>query len=170
MVANQSLLRMPLRGTTEFHTLGCKGEFMKFKVFLIAFLIIFSSLHLKAESKLFKGGIDPSIWRVVGGGLWEKNDDDYGNYRVVVQNLGWEHTRSYLYLQWLKTDDAKEEVVELKTISIPEFNDTNWLNVREVTYGDNAFDISYIVRGEEEKVRKAELRPALPGKYKFVFK
>ena len=92
---------------------------MKSKIFLVAlFLIAYHSVGFSSEQRMFTGGIDPSIWRVVGGGFWQEGKS-YGNYRVVVKNVGWEHTRSYLFLQWLKTDNEKEEVIEFKTNPSP---------------------------------------------------
>ena len=87
-----------------------------------------------------------------------------------MKNEGWEHTRSFLYLQWLKTDDQKQEVRVLKETAVSEFNSGGWFHVMSVERRDNTFLISYVVRGEEEVKRLAELRPAMPGTYRFVVK
>jgi hypothetical protein len=114
-------------------------------------------------------GIDPEIWLLRSGGMWVKNDHEYGNYRVYVKNSGWEHTQSFLYLQWLGSDDSKQQVTVVKTIPIPEFNESGWYNVIDIKRNDNAFVIIFTARGHEEAQRTAVLSPGLPGKYRFIF-
>jgi len=115
----------------------------------------------------FRGKVDTTIIHVSTGGLW-KEGDNYGNWRLVVRNHGWEHTRSFLYLQWLKTDDEKKEVKEIKTVQITEFNAGDWRNVLNVEYQNDVFIIYYVLRGREG-IHRSILKPALPGKYKMSF-
>jgi hypothetical protein len=115
----------------------------------------------------FSGGADTTICHVSTGGLWEQAEK-YGSWRVIVRNLGWEHTRSYVYLQWLKTDDKKKEMIEYKTIPVPEFTADNWRNVINIEYQNEAFTICYIIRGRK-KIHKAILKPKVPGEYKIIF-
>ena len=89
---------------------------------------------------------------------------EYGNWRVIVRNLGWEHTRSFLYLQWLKVDDKTNKIVVHKTIPIPEMNTGNWHNVNNVEYHNKSFIIYYTIRGQEV-AQKSTLTPGLPGAY-----
>ena len=86
----------------------------------------------------------------------------------IIRNLGWEHTRNYVYLQWLKTDDKNKKAIAFKTIPISEFNTGNWRTVRNVEYQNEAFAIYYIIRGRK-KLDKAMLRPEVPGKYRITF-
>lgn len=113
--------------------------------------------------------IDPEIRLVKTGGMWIKNDHEYGNYRVIVKNSGWEHTQSLLFLQWLGPDDSKQQVTVLETIPIPEFNKSNWYNVIDIKRNDNTFVIFFTARGHEEAIKTAVLSPGLPGKYRFTF-
>ena len=115
----------------------------------------------------FRGGIDTTIFVISTGGLWEQGTR-YGNWRVIVINRGWEHRRSFLYLQWLKTDDDKKKVTELETVPIPEFNAGDWRNVLNVEYQNNVFIIYYSLRGRTA-IRRAILEPELPGKYSIRF-
>jgi len=87
-----------------------------------------------------------------------------------VKNEGWEHTRSLLYLQWLKADDQKKEIRVLEETAVSEFNNGGWFHVMNVELKDNAFLIAYVERGKEDLRRLAELRPAKPGIYRFVVK
>ncbi|UCE56667.1 MAG: hypothetical protein JSV31_14835 [Desulfobacterales bacterium] len=104
---------------------------------------------------------------IATGGLWDEGEN-YGTWRLIVRNLGWEHTRSFLYLQWLKTDDENKKVVELITIPIPEFNTGDWSNVQKIEYQNNGFYIYYTKRGQDG-MSKSTLKPELPGKYKIIF-
>ena len=61
-----------------------------------------------SEQQCYACDVDPLIWRVAGGGFWERSNNEYGNFRVIVRNEGWEHTRSLVYLQWLKSDEKIE--------------------------------------------------------------
>ncbi|HEY8747139.1 MAG TPA: hypothetical protein VIM11_04145 [Tepidisphaeraceae bacterium] len=132
-------------------------------------ILVLAGFSLAADQGSFDGGIDPSIWRVVSGGAW-KTRSGYGSFRVVVRKIGMENTRSYLFVQWLKTDEQKQKVTEFKTAPVSEFNEGDWPNVRDVRYENGVFLVSYVLRSQEERIRTAELRPSEPGKYEFVFK
>ena len=141
---------------------------MKFRILIIfSFLFIPGIISAGQSDSNFSGGVDTSISQIISGGLWE-HEGDYGRWRLIVKNLGWEHTKSFLYLQWLQSDDDKKEVVEVKTIPISEFNEGNWRNVVSIDYTDNSFVIFYAMRAEGG-TRKAILIPDLPEKYKISF-
>lgn len=141
---------------------------MKYLSFIIySFLIISGSSSANQFEINIAGRTDTTISHVVSGGLWEHNKD-WGRWRIIVRNLGWEHTRSYVYVQWLKIDEGKKEIIELKTIPISEFNEGNWRNVEHVDYSDNSFVINYMNRAEEVS-RKAFLVPDAPGIYEISF-
>ena|SRR4030065_969571 len=139
-------------------------------ILLVVALISVAGISHGAGKQCSGCGIDTNIWRVSGGGLWMKSKNEYGNFRVIVRNEGWEHTRSFIELQWLRSDDEKQQVLELLTVPVTEFNDENWRNVSDVQYRKDTFIITFINRGEGETVRTAILRPGLPGKYKIEFK
>jgi hypothetical protein len=111
----------------------------------------------------YTGGLDTTIDNVVTAGLWQHNKD-YGRWRLISKKLGWEHTRSYLYLQWLKSDDLKRELLELQTTPINEFNDTDWRNLIRIEYKNKAFIFHYRARGNEA-IKTGKIIPGLPGKY-----
>jgi hypothetical protein len=115
-----------------------------------------------------RNNIDANVWFVVSGGLWNKSESEYGNFRVIVRNEGWEHTRSAVYLQWLWSDDSKQRVVVVKEVPVSELNDGGWRNVMHVERKDNTFLISYTAREQEDAKKSAELRPGLPGTYRLV--
>jgi hypothetical protein len=83
----------------------------------------------------------------------------------LVQSLGWEHTRSHVYLQWLQVDDTAKVIVERVTVPIKELNDREWLNVESVSYQNNQFILFYTVRGDRDIKRTTVLRPSIPGEY-----
>ena len=143
---------------------------MKKLIYLIISIVIFviTANADQFETK-FSGGLNTTIYDVATGGYWKQNQS-YGTWRLVVRNLGWEHTRSFIYLQWLETDDTKKKVIELKTVPIPEFNSSNWHNVMNIEFKNNSFVLYYVVRGKEEITLSATLRPDSPDNYKIIMK
>jgi hypothetical protein len=141
---------------------------MKRRALLVVVAVtILAGMRTKDEGGRFKGGIEPSIARVLSGGTWSSGGDS-GTCRVVVQDLGWEQTRSYLFLQWLKVDDGRREVTEFKTVPVAEFNEGDWANVTEVRHEKEGFVIDFILRsGEQAGKIRAQLRPRGPGQYEF---
>jgi len=137
--------------------------------FYILFSLVLAATPISAGqyNLEFTGGVDTTIIHVSTGGLWEQGVN-YGRWRLIVRNLGWEHTRSLLYLQWLRIDDEMNEVIELKTIPIPEFNTGDWRNVLNVEYQNNGFTIHYGLRGRKG-IHKATLKPELSGDYIISF-
>lgn len=136
-------------------------------ILLLTFTLISSSALANRYDLNFAGRVDTMISDIATGGLWDEGEN-YGTWRLIVRNLGWEHTRSFLYLQWLKTDDENKKVVELITIPIPEFNTGDWSNVQKIEYQNNGFYIYYTKRGQDG-MSKSTLKPELPGKYKIIF-
>ena len=142
---------------------------IKLPIFLLlGWILITVSASADQFDPEFEGGIDTTINNIAAGGLW-KEGENYGNWRLIVRNLGWEHTRSFLYLQWLKINDNHKDLEEFKTISITEFNSGDWRNVINVNYHDDAFAILYSLRSSQEQIRQAILRPELPGEYQINF-
>jgi len=140
------------------------GKLSCFIISLLAGLLFISfPAGTTSAGEAFVESVDPTVEHVLSGGLWE-DKDSYGRYRVVVQNLGWEHTRSYLYLQWLETHDDTETITELMSIPVSEFNEGGWRNVQRIDRDGNVFVLHYTARGNED-IRKALLRPGKPGKY-----
>ena len=142
---------------------------IKLPIVLILGWIVFNvSASADQFDPEFAGSIDTTINDISTGGLWEEGEN-YGRWRLIVRNFGWEHTRSFLYLQWLKIDDENKNVIEFKTIPITEFNSGGWRNVIDVEYHDGSFAIHYSERSSREKIHKAILRPEMPGEYQIKF-
>lgn len=135
---------------------------------LISFFFISVSTYAEQYDTDFPGGLNSTISGVTTGGMWKENNT-YGTWRLVARSLGWEHTRSYLYLQWLIIDDTNKKVSEYRTIPIQEFNDSNWHHVRNIKYKDQSFIINYTIRGEKAE-NVATIQPGLHGKYKIKLK
>ncbi len=112
--------------------------------------------------------IDPTISHIAKGGVWQQADK-FGTVRVVVSTQDWEHTRSFVYLQWLEHDEARKETTVYKTIPIPELNESNWHNVSRIARSRNTISVYYTIRGQEG-ARRAIITPGLPGKYKINLK
>ena len=142
---------------------------IKLPIFLLLGWILINVSALADQSNPeFEGGIDTTINDVSTGGFW-KVGMNYGTWRLIVRNIGWEHTRSFLYLQSLKIDDNNKVLIEFKTIPITEFNSGDWRNVIDVKHHDDAFTIDFTLRSGREKIRKAILRPQIPGEYQIEF-
>ena len=110
--------------------------------------------------------LDPTIRTVVSGGVWNAAPD-VGTFRIVVQNLGWEHTRSRVQVQWLASDDATQKLRLASTIAVPELNEATWANVDSVRFlpgSDAKVEILYVVHGEGPQVRMV-LALGAPGSY-----
>lgn len=116
----------------------------------------------------YSGGLDTTIDQVLMRGLWTEGEK-YGSWRLVSRNLGWEHTRSYLYLQWLLIDEDKQEQVEIKTVPVTEFNDKDWRHLQKIEYKDDVFIVTYVLRIDLDTEKKAFLKPGEPGKYTISF-
>ena len=76
---------------------------------------------------------------------------------------------SFLYLQWLKINENNKDLKEFKTIPITEFNSGDWRSVINVNYQDNAIAILSSLRSSQKEIRKAILRPEIPGEYQINF-
>jgi len=133
----------------------------------MSILLFPGNLVANQHDTKFLNDVDTTIYHIVSGGFWE-HEGDHGSWRLIARNLGWEHTKSYLYIQWLKADDEKQHIIELMTISISEFNEGNWRNIIKLEYSDNSFLIQYTVRSKES-IEKAILVPGIPGKYKLTY-
>lgn len=64
--------------------------------------------------------VDASIQFVITGGYWS-TDRGNGTYRVIVQQVGWEHVASRVVVQWLTTDEGARghRVLESKVVVDP---------------------------------------------------
>jgi hypothetical protein len=112
--------------------------------------------------------LDTEISLVATNGIWREGER-YGRYRFVVKKIGWEHTLSYIYLQWLHLDQDKKETVIISSKPIREFNTGDWRFFTSVSFENGKYIIKYENRGRETP-QEAILIPGGPGKYKINIK
>ncbi len=144
---------------------------MREQLSILIFILLFLSTSFAAAPNVeFNGGLDTKVISVVSGGLWEKGENS-GQVRIIVRNLGWEHTRSFFYIQWLRSNDSNQTVEEFATIPIPELNEGSWINSSKLERISNnqgtRFKLWYRVRGEE-KDQSAILWVGDPEEYKLL--
>src|SRR5262245_55712732 len=54
--------------------------------------------------------VPTSIETVASGGYWSRDDRD-GEYRLVIEVLGWDTLYSRAFLQWIAADQEKQQTV-----------------------------------------------------------
>ncbi len=143
------------------------------KILLSTFTLIlsFAPFAIEANQEIRTvGSLDPAVYAVATGGFWQQGQN-YGNIRVVVRNVGWEHTRSQFYIQWLWSDESTKKVKEFATIPIQELNEGNWINLNKIerlsSKNGARFKLSYQVRTEENETIKI-LQVGEPTKYELL--
>ena len=110
-----------------------------------------------------------NIESVTSGGYWEAAGRR-GRYRIVVQNIGWEHVHSEMTIDWIEEALSSSSLRVFKSSPIAELND-GWWSVGTVS-------LSYVVKkpvfsftathsgsGEQSAY---ELQVGAPGKYRLV--
>jgi hypothetical protein len=114
--------------------------------------------------------IGPGINAVMSGGYWEEGEKS-GNFRVIIENRGWERVVSRLYLQWLTQDESKRESVVLKTVPVSEVNTEGvWIlgaPVISLTREGPEITLSGTHTYTYEN-KFFKIRPGKPGKYKMI--
>jgi hypothetical protein len=136
------------------------------RALLVLGVLLGSAAAVRAESAAKLPALDPSIRTVVSGGMWERAAV-VGTFRIVVQNLGWEHTRSLVQVQWLAPDDATQKLRIAATVAVPELNEATWANVDSIRFlpgPGSRVDILYVVHGERPQLRMV-LALGTPGSY-----
>ncbi|MBD3670029.1 MAG: hypothetical protein HUJ29_04575 [Gammaproteobacteria bacterium] len=112
--------------------------------------------------------LDTDIDLVTTKGLWE-NNKEIGRYRLVVKKIGWEHTRSFIYIQWILLDQNQQEAKLIKSLPVDEFNTDDWRFFHSASFSNGEFILNYENRGRGTP-QKAILTPGIPGKYKIEIK
>lgn len=59
------------------------------------------------------------IETVASGGFWSRDGHD-GSFRLVIELLGWETLYNRAFLQWIRIDPDKQELVVDRTVPIKE--------------------------------------------------
>jgi hypothetical protein len=60
---------------------------------LLSWILIATPASADQFNHSSAGGADTTTFHISTGGFWEQGKK-YGTWRVIVRNLGWEHTRS----------------------------------------------------------------------------
>ena len=134
------------------------------KKYFILILIIISVNSIFANEKSFKS-LDSTIRFVSEDGLWQVGER-YGRYRLIVEVLGWEHTRSFLYIQWIENFPKERKLKVISSIPVLEFNQKDWRYFSSATFDYDKYIIRYQNRGRETD-QEAILKPGTPGEYKI---
>lgn len=122
---------------------------------------------IQADQKDFVA-LDTAISFVTTNGSWQ-DGGTYGNYRLVVKKAGWEHTRSFVYLQWLRLDQDQQASKVTESMPIDEFNSGDWRYFHHASFREGKYTINYRNRGRE-RLREAVLTPGVPGNYSIEIK
>jgi hypothetical protein len=72
-------------------------------------------LAAKAEAE----ALPTEIETVVSGGYWTRHNQD-GSFRLIIHLVGWEELSSRAFLQWIRTDHDKQELIVERTVPIKE--------------------------------------------------
>lgn len=76
---------------------------------------------------------EPEVCDVAAGGSWE-DQGSYGRCRIVVRLLGWETAGTFVYAQWLRSDEKTQQDVLLRSLPVAELNRRLDLFVDDVSY------------------------------------
>lgn len=75
--------------------------------------------------------ISPTLWCAASGGIWEQGGR-HGLYRVIVLGGGAEHTRTFVYAQWITFDESSGQLREAVTEPVESLNKDFSRTVRSV--------------------------------------
>jgi|GEM_PF-2993448 len=77
--------------------------------------------------------IPPNVVEVKSFGYWQnKNEDEEGNYRLVVFREGYEHIKNFAFIESIKSDSGESKVVE--SFAINEINEPAVFVISETEY------------------------------------
>jgi hypothetical protein len=145
--------------------------FMKTIRVLLSLFFLCLSVNAAGEKIPFAvENIGPSIYAATTGGYWEDGGKS-GNFRVIVENRGWERVVSRLYLQWVAQDESKRESVVLKTVPVSEVNAGGvWtLGAPVISLTGEGPEITISATHTYTNENKFfKIRPGKPGKYKLL--
>jgi hypothetical protein len=111
-----------------------------------------------------------NIESVTSGGYWEA-EGRRGRYRIVVQNIGWEHVHSEMTIDWIEEDPSSSSLRVFKSSPIAELNDGWSVGTVALSYVAKkpvfSFTAAHSGSGEQSAY---ELHVGAPGKYRLVKK
>ncbi len=77
--------------------------------------------------------LDSQVSQVATGGFWEENNQA-GNFRLIVRSVGREHVSTEVYAQWIMYEESVEKT---RTIPIEPLNNS-FLIVRSVVFSEDS--------------------------------
>jgi hypothetical protein len=135
--------------------------------FLVVAFAMFAVSALRAEPQSEGSGIPASVVWVATGGSWQASNER-GHYRVVVENMGWEHVASRVYIEWVAEYPEKQRTTVLAAAMISELG-TKWsVGLPKITPSKNGTSLELsAVHAYEPQKRKFVLELGTPGHYRI---
>ena len=134
---------------------------------LIAAITLFAFTLSRAEPRSNGSGVRPSVAFVVTGGAWHTKNER-GRYRIVVEEGGWEHVTSRVYVEWLLEDEDERRIV-LGTASLISELGAKWsIGQPKVTPSKNGATVELPAANAFEPdrpMRKFFIELGPPGQY-----
>ena len=91
---------------------------------LVALLTVSSLVTAAAQERA--PDVSPAIVQVVSGGYWEAGPQ-HGIYRAIVENQGFEHVSSRLWLEWVaEPDNAQAAHQVVGRVEVAEIGRGSW--------------------------------------------
>src|SRR6186713_464278 len=91
---------------------------------LVALLTVSSLVTAAAQDRA--PDVSPAIVQVVSGGYWEAGPQ-HGIYRAIVENQGFEHVSSRLWLEWVaEPDNAQAAHQVVGRVEVAEIGRGSW--------------------------------------------
>ena len=91
---------------------------------LVALLAFSSFVAAAAQDRA--PNVSPTIVQVVSGGYWEAGPQ-HGIYRAIVENQGFEHVSSRLWLEWVaEPDDTQAAHQVVGRVEVAEISRGSW--------------------------------------------
>ena len=80
---------------------------------------MFGTSASQAAPRSKASGVPSSVESVVSGGYWEAGNG-HGRYRVIVENIGWEHVTSRVYIEWIAERPHEQRLAVVATAVLDE--------------------------------------------------
>jgi len=137
-------------------------------LFAILFALVPLRLGLCAGPEGADGAekLDPSLSQAVSGGDWEMFGD-YGDYRVLIFNRGYEHVSSQVVLQWVT--HSREGARVFRSVLITELSAGTWsVGISAPFFGKSPTIQLQATHTYNLKKARFALTPGSPGQYALL--
>ena len=134
---------------------------------LIAAIAMFAFTTSSAEPRSNASSVRPSIAFVVTGGAWQTKKE-HGRYRVVVEEGGWEHVTSRVYVEWLVEDVNERRIVVRAAALVSELGDKWSIGQPKITPSKRGATVELPAANAfepDKPMRKLFLELGAPGRY-----